>query len=137
MRMRSLAYSSAAMFTASSPSRAALSAATLTRLARSAPENPGVPRAITCRPARAVSAPGEGGCGPEAVPASHYGGARQPRTVHANGTRRQQGGNDTSTGISVLEWYGEEKPFEAHDSRAHNNHARASASPLHPKVRLD
>mmetsp|Transcript_17500 Transcript_17500/g.45505 ORF Transcript_17500/g.45505 Transcript_17500/m.45505 type:complete len:262 (-) Transcript_17500:823-1608(-) len=49
MMMRSLAYSSAACVTAGLASRAALRAATLTRLARSAPLNPGVPRAMTLR----------------------------------------------------------------------------------------
>lgn len=48
MMMRSLAYSRSPMPTARCPSRAALSAATLTRLARSAPLKPGVPLAMTC-----------------------------------------------------------------------------------------
>src|SRR5581483_7277847 len=43
----SLARSKSAMFTSRELLRAANSAASLTRLARSAPENPGVPRAIT------------------------------------------------------------------------------------------
>ena len=48
--IRSLANSSAAISTALRSSVAALSAATLTRFARSAPENPGVPLAITYIP---------------------------------------------------------------------------------------
>mmetsp|Transcript_25477 Transcript_25477/g.83866 ORF Transcript_25477/g.83866 Transcript_25477/m.83866 type:complete len:240 (+) Transcript_25477:2033-2752(+) len=47
--MRSLAYSKCACATSLAPSIAALSAATLTRLASSAPLKPGVPRAITLR----------------------------------------------------------------------------------------
>ena len=47
--MRSLACSRAAMVTLGAPSRAARSAARFTRLARSAPLKPGVPRAITYR----------------------------------------------------------------------------------------
>mmetsp|Transcript_34583 Transcript_34583/g.75592 ORF Transcript_34583/g.75592 Transcript_34583/m.75592 type:complete len:210 (-) Transcript_34583:1763-2392(-) len=49
IRMRSFAQSRHSMSTALWPSRAALSAATLTRLARSAPLSPGVPRAMTSR----------------------------------------------------------------------------------------
>lgn len=45
----SRAYSMLAMPTACSPAFAACSAATLTRFARSAPLNPGVPRAMVCR----------------------------------------------------------------------------------------
>ena len=45
--MRSLAYSSCFIPTCAAPSSAALSAATLTRFARSAPEKPGVPLAMT------------------------------------------------------------------------------------------
>mmetsp|Transcript_1283 Transcript_1283/g.5138 ORF Transcript_1283/g.5138 Transcript_1283/m.5138 type:complete len:219 (-) Transcript_1283:49-705(-) len=48
MRILSLAYSRCAMDTAFAPSIAALSAATLMRLASSAPEKPGVPRAMIC-----------------------------------------------------------------------------------------
>jgi hypothetical protein len=45
----SRAYSMLAMPTACSPALAACRAATLTRLARSAPLKPGVPRAMVCR----------------------------------------------------------------------------------------
>ncbi|MFS7922556.1 hypothetical protein Hanom_Chr03g00250501 [Helianthus anomalus] len=45
----SFAYSRSAMLTALAPSIAALRAATLTKFARSAPENPGVPLAITAK----------------------------------------------------------------------------------------
>mmetsp|Transcript_8544 Transcript_8544/g.38846 ORF Transcript_8544/g.38846 Transcript_8544/m.38846 type:complete len:212 (-) Transcript_8544:1488-2123(-) len=45
--IRSLAYSSCFMPTSRAPSRAARNAATLIRFARSAPEKPGVPRAMT------------------------------------------------------------------------------------------
>ncbi len=62
MMMRSLAYSRSSMPTARCPSRAALSAATLTRLARSAPLKPGVPLAMTC-----PKGGGQGrGCGEDA-----------------------------------------------------------------------
>ncbi|BAS72814.1 Os01g0574550 [Oryza sativa Japonica Group] len=44
--IRSLAYSRSFIVTAFAPSMAALRAATLTKLARSAPENPGVPLAM-------------------------------------------------------------------------------------------
>jgi hypothetical protein len=44
----SRAYSMLAMPTACCPALAACNAATLTRLARSAPEKPGVPRAMVC-----------------------------------------------------------------------------------------
>lgn len=102
----SRAYSMLAMPTACSPALAACRAATLTRLARSAPLKPGVPRAMVCRSTsgakgmfcrglgssrweRVVGASWEGG--PAAgwrvrvVSASWEGGAAQQRTSGVRG----------------------------------------------------